>query len=366
MDRFIPNFTEQDYNLSAYTYELPEELIAQEPPKERGLSRLMVHDRRKGKRISAHFSELAAYLPPCLLVVNNSKVVPARIYGKRESGGRVEILLTTPLPHIAPIVNGNGSYSAQVAALLKSSKKVREGEKIYIDDDFSATLLQRGEYGQCTLSLCWKGSLAEKLRKNGVMPLPPYIKRPQNREDLARYQTVYAKEEKSGSIAAPTAGLHFTPEMKESLTQQGFSWAEVTLYVGYGTFSPVRCDDIRHHAMHSEYCEISEENARLIKQAQAKGQAITAVGTTAARTLEGIMAKQGDISAFSGWTDIFVYPGRPIRLVDHLLTNFHLPESTLLMLLAAFAGREAILKTYAKAVEERFRFFSYGDAMLVL
>lgn len=366
MQPFIPQITPDDTSLRAYHFDLPHELIAQEPPKERGSSRLMIHDRRTGRREAALFAKLADYLPPGVIVVNNSRVVPARVMGKRETGGNVECLLTTPLPHIAEEILDNNFRQATVTCLLKSSKKVRINETIRFAEDFTATVLTREEFGRCTAKLTWRGNLPERLLSTGLMPLPPYIKRPQSAEDALRYQTVYARAEKAGSIAAPTAGLHFTQSVKEELTQKGFTWAEVTLYVGYGTFSPVRCDDIRDHAMHREYCEISQETADAVNEAKKRGVPVTAVGTTAARTLEGVAALRGEVEAFSGWTDIFLYPGKPVRVIDHLLTNFHLPESTLLMLVSALAGREAILETYAKAVEERFRFFSYGDAMLIL
>ena len=366
MERFIPEITPLDTTLSAYTFSLPDELIAQEPPAARGESRLMVHDKRAGKAYESQFANLAKHLPPGVIVVNNSRVVPARIMGHRESGGKVEFLLMTPLPHLIPEKINDTVFTATVSCLLKSSKKVRIGETVIFDTDFSAIILERGEYGQCTAKLLWKGNLPERMHLKGRMPLPPYIKRPQSAEDFHRYQTVYARNEKAGSIAAPTAGLHFTEAMKETLLKAGHIWTEVTLYVGYGTFSPVRCADIRNHGMHREYCEIPEETARCITEAKAKGIPVTAIGTTAARTLEGVAEQRGEIVPFQGWTDVFLYPGKPVRVVDRLLTNFHLPESTLLMLVSAFAGREAILRTYQKAVHEKFRFFSYGDAMLIL
>jgi S-adenosylmethionine:tRNA ribosyltransferase-isomerase len=370
MTPFIPQISSIDTLLSAYRFELPEELIAQEPPKVRGSSRLMIHDRRRGTATAGFFNDILEHLPQGVLVVNNSRVVPARIYGRRESGGKVEFLLTTPLPHIVPEEVGpgkkNGKKFALVECLLKSSKKVKVDETIVLDEDFTATVLERKDYGRCTVQLLWTGSLPERLSSKGVMPLPPYIKRPQSADDAIRYQTVYSDKNKAGSVAAPTAGLHFTREMKTKLKEAGFTWAEVTLYVGYGTFSPVRCDNILEHEMHSEYCEITEENARIIQTAKENGTPVTAVGTTVARTMEGVAGKLGKVAPFTGWTNIFLYPGKPVRVVDNLITNFHLPESTLLMLIAALAGREAILETYKKAVDERFRFFSYGDAMLIL
>lgn len=365
MNTFLPKLTPDDMRLAAYDFSLPEELIAQQPPEKRDTSRLLVLDRERGALTDTVFSELVQHLSPGVIVVNNSRVVPARIMGSRESGGKVEFLLTTPLPQVRVEGHERDERTAVVDCLLRSSKKVRVNETVTLGEGFSATILTRGEYGQCTAKLTWRGNLLDRLLSEGLMPLPPYIKRPQSADDAERYQTVYARGEKAGSIAAPTAGLHFTREIKNSLAAAGFLWAEVTLYVGYGTFSPVRCSDIRDHRMHREYCEISEEAAGVIAQAREKGLPVTAVGTTAARTLEGVAAQCGAVRPFQGWTDIFMYPGKSPTVVDHLLTNFHLPSSTLLMLVAAFAGRENILAAYAHAVSARYRFFSYGDAMLI-
>ena len=355
-----------DLLLSSYTFALPEELIAQSPSTQRDASRLMVLDRKTQTITDTTFADLTTFLPPGVIVVNNSRVVPARVMGKRESGGKVEFLLVTPLPHIVPETNKDGSQQAEVACLLRSSKKVREGETVSLGKDFSATILAREEYGQCRAKLTWGGNLPDRLLSEGVMPLPPYIKRPQSADDAERYQTIYAHPEKAGSIAAPTAGLHFTPKVKQALVAAGYIWAESTLYVGYGTFSPVRSADIRDHQMHREYCEISEETAKIITEAKKNGLPVTAVGTTAARTLEGVAQQCGGVVPFKGWTDIFLYPGKPIQVVDHLLTNFHLPESTLLMLISTFAGRKNVLTAYEKAIALKYRFFSYGDAMLIL
>ena len=369
MTKTIPNIPQsgpEDLLLSSYDFSLPEELIAQAPAARRDTSRLMVLDRASGTITDAQFIDLAQFLPPGVIVVNNSRVVPARVMGNRDSGGKVEFLLVTPLPHIVPEkVKGTELHQAEVACLLRSSKKVRVGETVSLGSNFFATVLERADYGQCRAKLYWSGNLPDRLLSEGLMPLPPYIKRPQSAEDAERYQTVYAHTEKAGSIAAPTAGLHFTPEVKQSLVDAGFTWAEVTLYVGYGTFSPVRCTDIRDHQMHKEYCELSEETATILADAKKNGVPITAVGTTAARTLEGVVRECGGIMPFKGWTDIFLYPGKEVQVVDHLLTNFHLPESTLLMLIAAFAGRKTVLNAYAHAVASKYRFFSYGDSMLL-
>jgi S-adenosylmethionine:tRNA ribosyltransferase-isomerase len=366
MNKFEPKITPEDTLLTAYRYDLPEELIAQSPPVARGSSRLLVHDRKTGANTPTAFTDLVRFLPPGVIIINNSKVLPARILGRRETGGKVEFLLMTPLPHIKETIDDNGVSSAEVECLIKSSKKVRIGESFVLAENLQAIILDRGEYGKCIAKIRWRGDLSESIAYNGVLPLPPYIKRPASADDALRYQTVYARPEKTGSIAAPTAGLHFTEEMLGQLREAGYTFAEVTLYVGYGTFSPVRCENIREHVMHSEYCEVPERTAEIIARAKADGIPVTAVGTTAARTLEGVAAQKGIVEPFRGWTDVFLYPGKPVRVVDHLLTNFHLPESTLLMLVAALAGREAMLDAYRLAVAERFRFFSYGDAMLIV
>ncbi|GHV50473.1 S-adenosylmethionine:tRNA ribosyltransferase-isomerase [Deltaproteobacteria bacterium] len=363
----------EDQLLSSYNFALPSELIAQEPPKNRGDSRLMVHDRKKGRATATLFSELLRYLPAGVIVANNSRVVPARLIGKRENGGTGEILLTTPLPHIAgqtmqkneEKTQQNNLYEARINCLVKSSKKIREGERIIFDENLSVQIMKKEGF-ECTGKLSWTGNLSERLQLTGLIPLPPYIKRPITTDDALRYQTVYAAPDKNGSIAAPTAGLHFTQDMKEKMIAAGFQWVEVTLYVGYGTFNPVRCVNIADHIMHEEYVEITEESAQIIARAKEKKIPVISLGTTSARTLEGVYTKRNAIEAFSGSTDIFLYPGKELRVVDHLLTNFHLPKSTLLMLISAFAGRQAILETYQKAIKERFRFFSYGDAMLIL
>lgn len=355
---------ERNFALSAYEYDLPPELVAQEPLDRRDESRLMVLDKTSGHFESRRFAELAELLEPGLIVVNNSKVLPARVMGQRASGGKVEFLLLTPLPVMRIAEEGEFSRS-EVECLLRSSKKVRDGEIVELGPDIAFELLQRGEFGRCTGLLRWKGDLVKRLEELGRLPLPPYIRREVTEADSSRYQTLFARPEKNGSVAAPTAGLHFTPEVRDALSRAGHQWAEVTLYVGYGTFSPVRVDDIRTHPMHSEYIEISPAAAAAIAAAKAEGKPVTAIGTTAMRTLEGAFAATGRIEPYTGWTNIFLYPGRPVNVVDHLVTNFHLPGSTLLMLVSALAGREATLRAYAGAVAERYRFFSYGDAMLV-
>ena len=362
----------EDFSLQSYDFPLPEAQIAQFPPEARGASRLMVLDRAGADPQHTRFGELARWLPEgALIVANNSRVLPARLGGRREAtGGAVEFLLLTPLPLLlaqpeAAEVTPDGLRSAVAEGLVRSGGKLRKGEQLTLDGDITATLLEKGPYGRHQVRLEWRGDLAAAFARAGKMPLPPYIRRPAESGDAERYQTIYARSDKTGSAAAPTAGLHFTPELRERLRARGFDWREVTLYVGYGTFSPVRCEDIRQHDIHSEYIEIPEETAHAVAAARAEGRPVVAVGTTSARALEGVAAQCGEVRPFAGWTNIFLYPGRPFRVVDALVTNFHLPGSSLLMLVSAFAGRKRMLAAYAEAVRRGYRFFSYGDAMLI-
>ncbi len=364
-----------DFSLSSYYYDLPEELIAQEP-RARGSSRLMALERASGRITIADFSQLESFLDsPCLFVANNSRVIPARLHGQRPNGGKAEFLLLTPLPllraaHGEPALGKE--QAREVEGLLKPAKKLKPGDIISFDANLALQVLEHGEFGKCRALLAWNGDLVERFHAAGAMPLPPYIRRPACAADQANYQTVYAKAEKSGSVAAPTAGLHFTPELLSRLLDKGHKWAELTLYVGYGTFSPVRCNDIREHEMHPEYVELPPETAMAINEARKNKHKIIAVGTTATRVLEGTGEFQGiekhgheELAPYAGWINTFLYPGKSFRIVDKMITNFHLPESTLLMLVSAMAGRENILAAYRRAVQEKFRFFSYGDAMLI-
>lgn len=403
---------EADFLLSSYSFGLPEDRVAQRPAECRDASRLMLLDRETGATQVAVFSDILRFLPEnCLLVANNSRVIPARMWGGRPGGGHAEVLLLTPLPLLELFPDPGGGFTAGAEALLRPAKKIRPGDRISISDALQVELVEQGAFGRCRVLLHWQGDLRELLQQHGVMPLPPYIRRQKPRPgdspvfgpalgaeegglfgrvpetegaeqeaaltqiafDKERYQTTYARDDKAGSVAAPTAGLHFTPELREALSASGREWAEVTLYVGYGTFSPVRCEDIREHAMHSEYVEIPAATAEAVERAKREGRPIVAVGTTSARTLEGVFATQSaeagsgfSLAAHAGWINIFLYPGRPFQVVDGLITNFHLPESSLLMLVSALAGRERVLAAYARALEEGFRFFSYGDAMLIV
>ncbi|MDR2695879.1 MAG: tRNA preQ1(34) S-adenosylmethionine ribosyltransferase-isomerase QueA [Deltaproteobacteria bacterium] len=358
--------TPDDFLLANYRYSLPEAQIAQYPPAQRGGSRLLVLNRRSGRIGHSGFDQLAAHLPPrALLVANSSRVVAARLAGTRSTGGKVEFMLLTPLPLVleAAQKQGNGRFLAEVDCLLRSSKKMRVGESLAFGA-LRVDVLERGPNGQHRVLLEWRGSLNRHFAREGHIPLPPYIRRRDAPEDADRYQTVYAREE--GSIAAPTAGLHFTHELLHDLAQRHFEWAEIHLHVGYGTFSPVRCADIRRHRMHREYFVISPESARAVRKAKSDGRPVIAVGTTTARALEACIAARGTLTDCRGWTDIFLYPGAAFQVADGLITNFHLPESSLLMLVAAFAGRERVLGAYAEAVKKQYRFFSYGDAMLIV
>jgi len=368
-----PPPADADFLLNSYGFVLPEERIAQYPSGERDASRLMVLERETDRIDTARFSDILRFLPEnCLLVANNSRVIPARMWGRRSGGGRVEVLLLTPLPLLEARPELGGRFTAEAEVLLRPAKKVRPGERLSISDGLEMELIERGDFGRCRVLLRWQGDVGELLERHGAMPLPPYIHRPKPQDgDSERYQTTYARQDKTGSVAAPTAGLHFTPELRAALQASGREWAELTLYVGYGTFSPVRCRDIREHAMHAEYVELPAATAEAVNRARQEGRPVIAVGTTSARTLEGVFAAQrvrdSDLlAAHAGWINIFLYPGRPFHVTDGLITNFHLPESSLLMLAAALAGRERVLAAYARALAEGFRFFSYGDAMLIL
>ena len=355
------------FDLESYAYELPEERIAQFPADRRDSSRLLVLDRTSGSLDEASFSDLPRFLPPgALLVANNSKVLPARLEGRKPTGGRVEFLLLTPLPRLQAALVGQDTFQAEAEGLLKASKGFKPGDTASLAQGLDLEVLDAGEFGRCRVLLRWQGDLARIFQEHGHMPLPPYIRRPDSPDDAGRYQAVYASDERLGSVAAPTAGLHFTPELRRGLAAAGFGWAEATLYVGYGTFSPIRCRDIRDHAMHEEYVEIPESTALAVARARDQGRPVACVGTTSVRTLEGAYAAMGAPGPFQGFTSLYIMPGFRFRAADVLLTNFHLPRSSLLVMLAAFAGRERVLRAYQEALDRGFRFFSYGDAMLIL
>lgn len=361
-------------SLAAFRYELPEHLVAQEPG-ERGASRLLVISKQDGQVSHHRFADLPSLLPAgALLVANNSRVLPVRLLAQTPTGGKAECFILTPVPLLeqAALADSavieqthNPMLTADADVLLKPGKFMQPGREIAFGG-LLVRVLEKGEFGHHKVRLTWQGSLCALLNEAGHMPLPPYIRRPDTEADQCRYQTIYARADKAGSAAAPTAGLHFTDPMRASLVQHGFEWAEVTLHVGYGTFSPVRHENLDEHVMHAEYVECSEATAEAILRAKAQGRAVIAVGTTSCRTLEGIAATCGKIQPYSGWINLFIRPGFAFKSVDGLITNFHLPESTLLMLVSALAGYKSTMSAYAEAVREEYRFFSYGDASLIV
>jgi len=332
-----------------FDYYLPEEQIAQTPLEPRDHSRLLVLDKDTGVIEHRHFYDIIEYLTDKdLLVFNNTKVIPARLFGSKETGAKVEVFLLRKL------------NSTDWEVLVKPGKKARVGTKLYFAQGVSCEFLQSTDFGGRIARFSFEGVFEEKLSLLGEMPLPPYIHA--KLSDGERYQTVYAKE--NGSVAAPTAGLHFTQELLDKIEAKGIQKAFVTLHVGLGTFRPVSVDNITEHVMHSEYYTIDSATAAAINKTKEQGGRVIAVGTTAVRVLESV-GKDGQMTAQSGDTDIFIYPGYEFKIVDALLTNFHLPQSTLLMLVSALANRELILDTYQIAIKENYRFFSFGDAMLI-
>ena len=353
--------------LSAYTYDLPEHLIAREP-RERGSSRLLLYDRVRDAHSEHLFAELPSLLPPgALLVANNSRVVPARLMGSKATGGKLEFLLLSPLPLVEAAKHTDGNmYTAPATALIKPAKGLRPGESYVFGGELTVTVVEKGEFGQCDVQCRWQGSLADIFARHGALPLPPYMHRQAQSHDSESYQTVFSRADRLGSVAAPTAGLHFTRQMRQQLAAQGFGWAEATLYVGYGTFSPVRVEDVREHRMHPEYVELDAESVQQIVAAKQQGRPVIAVGTTSVRLLEGIAALHGgNVMPYKGWVNMFIRPGFKFQVVDGLITNFHLPQSTLLMLVSAMANRQRVLDLYRLAVHNQYAFFSYGDAMFI-
>ena len=339
-------------NTHEFWYDLPEELIAQTPLKKRDGSRLMKLDRFTGEVTHKHFYDILDYLQAgdCL-VLNDSRVIPARLLGNRPTGGAVELLLLRDL--------GSGQWEC----LAKPGRKCKQGQElIFGDGQLTATVSKVQEDGNRVVQFHYDGIFLEVLERLGKMPLPPYIK--EELQDQERYQTVYSKE--VGSAAAPTAGLHFTEELLDKLHKKGVNTAFVTLHVGLGTFRPVKAENILDHHMHAELCMISEQTAQLLNETKRSGGRVICVGTTSCRTLESLVNEDGTFSEKSKWTEIFIYPGYTFKAMDGLITNFHLPESTLVMLVSAFAGKDNVLSAYETAVKEKYRFFSFGDAMMIL
>ncbi len=338
--------------LKDFYYHLPEERIAQTPLKDRTSSKLLVLDRETGDITHKIFRDIKDYLNKGdLLVMNNTRVIPARLFGvKKETGSKIEFLLLKRID-----IN-------EWEVILKPGRKAREGARFDFGDGLlSAEILKVKDDGNRIVKFEYEGVFEEILDKLGQMPLPPYIK--EKLEDKERYQTVYSKFE--GSAAAPTAGLHFTDELLSEIRGMGVNTAFVTLHVGLGTFRPVKCDNITEHKMHSEHFFIDEETASLINETKKRGNKVIAVGTTSIRVLESVADENGVVKPYEGDTDIFIYPGYKFKVVDRLITNFHLPESTLLMLVSTMAGRENILNAYEEAIKEEYRFFSFGDAMFI-
>lgn len=339
-------------NVKDYDYDLPEELIAQDPLEDRSSSRLMVLDRQTGDVEHRHFTDILEYLHPgdCL-VINNTKVIPARLFGvKEDTQAKIEVLLLKR--------KENDIWET----LVKPGKKAKPGTKLVFGDGLlTAEVVDVVEEGNRLIQFHYDGIFEEILDQLGQMPLPPYITH--QLKDKNRYQTVYAKYD--GSAAAPTAGLHFTKELLQKVKDMGVDIAEVTLHVGLGTFRPVKVENVLDHHMHSEFYMVSQEAADKINRAKESGRRVIAVGTTSTRTLEAAADENGRLHETSGWTEIFIYPGYQFKVIDALITNFHLPQSTLVMLVSALAGREHVLHAYEIAVKERYRFFSFGDAMLI-
>jgi S-adenosylmethionine:tRNA ribosyltransferase-isomerase len=368
-------------NKASYAYELPKHLIAQYPLADRPASRLMVLDKKTGSIAHRHFYNLTDYLKAGdVLVVNDTKVIPARLFARKENG--VTSYASPPVKSEFDTTSTSGS-KIEVFILHKTAentwkclvhpgKRIKQAQRLFFSDELRGYISLSDSEGLRDITFEYQGDFWEVLHRHGHIPLPPYIERSDETPDQDSYQTVYARDH--GSVAAPTAGLHFDGKLIKELTERGVIITSVLLHVGLGTFRPVKTDNILHHKMHSEYCEITPESAQIINQAKQQGRRIIAVGTTSTRTLESFAeppaaAYPDDpyrITAGNRWTDIFIYPGKPFRIIDGLITNFHLPESTLMMLVSALAGWENIRQAYREAVSQEYRFFSYGDAMLIL
>lgn len=340
-------------NIEDFNYHLPENLIAQTPLKERDTSKLLYMNRKTGETKDLHFKDVLQFLESGdTLVLNDTKVMPARLFGlKKETNAKVEMLMLT---------NIEGD---DWEVLIKPAKRIKVGQQVsFGDDKIVATCVKELDQGGRIMRLQYDGILQERLDELGEMPLPPYIK--ERLDDRDRYQTVYAKE--TGSAAAPTAGLHFTDELLNEVREKGVNIAFVTLHVGLGTFRPVSVDNVNDHEMHSEYYTVTKETAQLLNDTNSKGKRIISVGTTSTRTLETVVRDYGTFTQASGWTNIFIYPGFEFKAIDGLITNFHLPKSTLVMLVSAFSSTQFVINAYTHAVNEQYRFFSFGDAMIIL
>lgn len=340
------------HSLSAYDYVLPSELIAQYPLEDRSSSRLMSVSRHTGEISRHHFSDIGKFFTPGdVLVLNNSEVIPARLFGTKENGTRIEVLLLHKV------------NDTRWKCMVHPGKRLKYEQYLQFSPTLKGCISLPDDDGLREIDMLPEGDFWEELHKAGHVPLPPYIKRPDAACDIETYQTIYAKEK--GSVAAPTAGLHFTPELMKELQTNGIRICYVTLHVGIGTFLPVKADDITQHKMHSEYCTVSPETAAMVNEALHCGHRVIPVGSTSMRTLESFF-QNGCVQSGSRWTDIYIYPGCDIKVASAMITNFHLPKSSLLMMISAFAGYDLVRKAYNEAVKEKYRFFSYGDAMLIL
>jgi len=353
-----------DLALKGYSYNLPKDKIAQYPAEKRDNSKLLVLQRGSNAITHKHFSDIAEMIKPeDMLVVNNTRVFPARLSGQKETGGKAEVFLLN-----FPVEQGSTGNQAQATALIKSSKKPKPGSTITINKNLSCTVLDTLPGGKAQLQINFDHDigLIETLNRSGQVPLPPYITRENGGTpaDSHRYQTVYAAE--TGAVAAPTAGLHFTTELLQKIKEQGTISAHITLHVGYGTFAPVRVEKITDHQIHGEYINIPAETVRKINQTKARGGRIWAVGTTTVRALEFGAKEKGYLTAITGWCDLYIYPGFKFQVIDNLITNFHLPDSSLMFLVSALCGRKTLLNCYEQAIKEDYRFFSYGDAMAII
>lgn len=364
---------DNSYTVRSYHYELPEENIAQSPAVERDASRLMVLNCKTNTIDDLHFGNILDFLSSGdLLVVNDTRVFPARLLGKKETGGRVELLLLdyprilSPAPDCTGKRSGVSWQTASANGLLKSSKRPRPGGRLLFSDTMEGIVDDVLPDGKVKVLLRFKGNLDDVLADHGRIPLPPYISRAAGElpEDRERYQTVYARQ--TGAVAAPTAGLHFTDTLLAAIRKKGVAVTGITLHVGYGTFAPVRVNDIRDHRIHAEYCIVSRNTAQMINRTSAAGGTIWTVGTTTARVLEYAADENGRVRSLAEWCDLYIYPGYRFKLVKNLITNFHLPGSSLLFMVSALAGRERIMECYRKAISLNYRFYSYGDAMVIL
>jgi S-adenosylmethionine:tRNA ribosyltransferase-isomerase len=349
------------YSLAQFDYHLPRDLIAQYPLTRCEESRLLILNRKDMSITHGIFSDVLNFLDEGdVLVVNDSKVIPARLLGRKETGGKVELLLL----HYPLISQGNGNLPP-VECLIRSSRKPQPGARLHFDNVLVGEVIKYVDYGKAVVRFDFEGDFEDILNKVGQLPLPPYIKRrPQEEIDGQGYQTIFAH--KKGSVAAPTAGLHFSEGLLEKIGESGVSLVPVTLHVGYGTFIPVRTEDIRRHKMHEEAFEVTREGADTINHAKKMGGRIVAVGTTTTRLLEYMGSRWGEVKPCSGLCDLFIYPGYHFKLIDRLITNFHLPKSTLIMMVSAFAGRDLIMKAYQEAIHCGYRFYSYGDAIFIM